>query len=107
MSIPNEVAIHLLTLDFPPVSPPKPRAQIQGSPRNMIRKNSFWFVLRATYNRGNVTIEKAKKDGIKTYVPMHYVQKVVVGKKKKKRIQQPQLPNFLLYMLRENKQTAS
>lgn len=36
-----------------------------------------WFVLRATYNRVNAAVEKAKKNDIKTYVPMHYVLKVM------------------------------
>lgn len=58
-----------------------------------------WFVLRATYNRINAAVEKAKKNGIKTYVPMHYVQKVIVGKKT--RILQPLLPNiFFIYTTR-------
>ena len=52
-----------------------------------------WFVLRATYNRVNTAVEKAKTNGIKTYVPMHYVQKVIAGKKK--RMQQPLLPSLL------------
>ena len=59
-----------------------------------------WFVLRATYNRVNAAVEKAKTNGIKTYVPMHYVQKVIAGKKK--RIQQPLLPSLLfIYATRE------
>ena len=28
--------------------------------------------------KAEVIIEKAKKDGIKTYLPMHYVQKIIV-----------------------------
>ena len=59
-----------------------------------------WFVLRATYNRVNAAVEKAKKNSIKTYVPMHYVKKVIAGKKKL--IQQPLLPSLLfLYATRE------
>ena len=59
-----------------------------------------WFVLRATYNRVNAAVEKAKKKGIETYVPMHYVQKVIAGKKK--RIQEPLLPSLLfIYATRE------
>ena len=30
MRIPNEVAIHLLTLDLPPMSPPKPKLTNRG-----------------------------------------------------------------------------
>lgn len=59
-----------------------------------------WFVLRATYNRINAAVEKANRAGIKTYVPMHYVQKIIVGKKK--RTLQPLLPNILfIYATRE------
>ena len=59
-----------------------------------------WFVIRATYNRLNAAVEKAKKKNITTYVPMHYVQKIIVGKKK--RILQPLLPNILfIYATRE------
>ena len=59
-----------------------------------------WFVLRATYNRVNSATAKAKNEGITTYVPMHYVQKMIVGKKK--RILQPLLPNILfIYATRE------
>ena len=59
-----------------------------------------WFLLRATYNRVNAAVEKAKKNSIKTYVPMHYVKKVIAGKKKL--IQQPLLPSLLfIYATRE------
>ena len=59
-----------------------------------------WFVLRATYNRVKAAITKANNEGITTYVPMHYVQKMIVGKKK--RILQPLLPNILfIYATRE------
>ena len=64
------------------------------------QENHDWFVLRATYNRIKAAVEKAQASGIKTYVPMHYVQKLIVGKKK--RIMQPLLPNILfIYATRE------
>ncbi|MGM9840779.1 MAG: UpxY family transcription antiterminator [Candidatus Limisoma sp.] len=62
--------------------------------------NHEWFVLRATYNRLNAALEKAKETGIKTYVPTHYVNKIVAGKKK--RVLQPLLPGLVfIYATRE------
>lgn len=82
------------------VSPEAQSSQTGVSSEYARQEGHDWFVLRATYNRVNAAVEKAKKNGIKTYVPMHYVQKVIVGKKK--RIQQPLLPNFLfIYATRE------
>ena len=82
------------------VSPEAQSSQTGVSSEYVQQEGYNWFVLRATYNRVNAAVEKAKKNGIKTYVPMHYVQKVIAGKKK--RIQQPLLPNFLfIYATRE------
>lgn len=75
------------------VSPEAQSSQTGASSDYAQQEGYDWFVLRATYNRVNAAVEKAKKNGIKTYVPMHYVQKVIAGKKK--RIQQPLLPNML------------
>ena len=82
------------------VSPEAQNSQT-GVPSEYAQKEGYsWFVLRATYNRVNAAIEKAKKNDIKTYVPIHYVQKVIAGKKK--RIQQPLLPSLLfIYATRE------
>ena len=64
------------------------------------QEGHMWFVLRATYNRVNAAVEKANNAGILTYVPMHYVKKIIVGKKE--RILQPLLPNILfIYATRE------
>ncbi len=82
------------------VSPEAQSSQTEVSSEYVQQEGYDWFVLRATYNRVNVAVEKAKKNDIKTYVPMHYVQKIIVGKKK--RIQQPLLPNLLfIYATRE------
>ena len=84
----------------PNVLPEAQSLQTGVSSRYARQEGHEWFVLRATYNRVNAAVEKAKKNSIKTYVPMHYVQKITVGKKK--RIQQPLLPNFLfIYATRE------
>lgn len=74
------------------VSPEAQSSQTGVSSEYVQQEGYNWFVLRATYNRVNAAVEKAKKNDIKTYVPMHYVLKVIAGKKK--RIQQPLLPNF-------------
>ena len=82
------------------VSPEAHSSQTGVSSEYVQQEGYNWFVLRATYNRVNAAVEKAKKNDIKTYVPMHYVLKVIAGKKK--RIQQPLLPNFLfIYATRE------
>ncbi|MBO5182757.1 MAG: UpxY family transcription antiterminator [Paraprevotella sp.] len=84
----------------PNVSPEAQSSNTGVSSEYDQQKGYDWFVLRATYNRVNAAVEKAKKNGITTYVPMHYVQKVIVGKKK--RILQPLLPNiFFIYATRE------
>ncbi|MDY4846226.1 MAG: UpxY family transcription antiterminator [Parabacteroides sp.] len=72
-----------------------------GVSSDYAQKDSYsWFILRVTYNRVKIAIEQAKKDGIETYVPMHYVQKMIVGKKK--RVLQPLLPNILfIYTTRD------
>ena len=82
------------------VSPKAQGSDTGVSSEYVQREGHNWFVLRATYNRINAAVEKARKKGIQTYVPMHYVYKIVVGKKK--RILQPLLPNFLfIYATRE------
>ena len=78
------------------VSPEAQSSQTGVSSEYVQQEGYNWFVLRATYNRVNAAVEKAKKNDIKTYVPMHYVLKVIAGKKK--RIQQPLLPNFLFIL---------
>ena len=82
------------------VSPEAQSSQTGVSSDYAQQEGYSWFVLRATYNRVNAAVEKAKKNGIKTYVPMHYVKKVMAGKKKL--IQQPLLPSLLfIYATRE------
>ena len=80
---------------------PKAQSSDTGVSSEYAQKEGYkWFVLRATYNRVKAAITKAKNEGITTYVPMHYVQKMIVGKKK--RILQPLLPNILfIYATRE------
>lgn len=55
---------------------PEAQSLLTGVSSEYVRQEGYdWYVLRVTYNRENAAIEKAKKNGIKTYVPMHYVQK--------------------------------
>ncbi|MGN0229214.1 MAG: UpxY family transcription antiterminator [Muribaculaceae bacterium] len=75
------------------VSPEAQSSQTGVSSEYVQQDGYCWFVLRATYNRVNAAIEKIKSFGIKAFVPMHYVQKYYVGKKK--RILQPLLPNII------------
>ena len=82
------------------VSPEAQSSQTGVSSEYARQEDHSWFVLRVTYNRINIAVEKARNNGIKTYVPMHYVQKVIAGKKK--RIQLPLLPSLLfIYATRE------
>ena len=80
---------------------PEAQSSDTGVSSEYAQKEGYsWFVLRATYNRVNAATTKAKNEGITTYVPMHYVLKMIVGKKK--RILQPLLPNILfIYASRE------
>lgn len=52
-----------------------------------------WFVLRVTYGRIDKAVEALKAKNIPTYVPMQYVEKIKLGKKK--RVKQPLFPNLL------------
>lgn len=52
-----------------------------------------WFVLRVTYGRIDKALEALKAKNIPTYVPMQYVEKIKLGKKK--RVKQPLFPNLL------------
>ena len=80
---------------------PEAQSSDTGVSSEYAQKEGYsWFVLRATYNRVNAAIAIAKNEGVTTYVPMHHVQKMIVGKKK--RILQPLLPNILfIYATRE------
>ena len=80
---------------------PEAQSSYTGVSSEYVQKEGHsWFVLRTTYNRVNAAVEKATKFGIQTYVPTHYVQKMIAGKKK--RILQPLLPSILfIYATRE------
>lgn len=59
-----------------------------------------WFVLRATYGRTEKALGYLQAKNVKTYLPMHYVVKIVNGNRKL--IKEPLLPNIIFaYMTRE------
>ena len=59
------------------------------------KANHEWFVLRVTYNRTQKAHGIISTSDVQSYMPMHYVIKKEIGKKK--RILQPLLPNLFLY----------
>ena len=62
--------------------------------------NNEWFVLRVTYNRTQKACDIISTANVQSYMPMHYVVKKEIGKKK--RTLQPLLPNlFFVYTTRE------
>ena len=64
------------------------------------KANHEWFVLRVTYNRTQKAYGIISTSDVQSYMPMHYVIKKEIGKKK--RILQPLLPNlFFVYATRE------
>ena len=64
------------------------------------KANHEWFVLRVTYNRTQKAHGIISTSDIQSYMPMHYVIKKEIGKKK--RNLQPLLPNLIfVYTTRE------
>ena len=64
------------------------------------KANHEWFVLRVTYNRTQKAHGIISTSDVQSYMPMHFVIKKEIGKKK--RILQPLLPNLLfVYATRE------
>ena len=75
-------------------------SQIGVSSEYVQKPRHHWFVLRVTYNRTAKACNIISNAGIQSYMPMHYVIKKDIGKKK--RILQPLLPNiFFVYSTRE------
>lgn len=60
---------------------------------NSSQDKTSWFVLRVAYHHEVVANEWLISIGIKTYLPMHYAEKEIGGKKK--RVQEPLIPNLL------------
>lgn len=60
-----------------------------------------WFVLRVAYHHEQAAKDWLTEVGIASYLPMHYAEKEVAGKKK--RVQEPLIPNLLFVQTTENK----
>mgnify|MGYP004515036331 CR=1 FL=1 len=75
------------------VLPEAQSSQIGVSSEYVQKPNHDWYVLRVTYNRTEKACAIISTSGVESYIPMHYVIKKEIGKKK--RILQPLLPNLL------------
>lgn len=66
--------------------------------------NKQWFVLRATYNRENKAYQFITKDHTEVFLPTHYVQRLINGKRK--RVIEPLLPQLIfVYSTRDKVET--
>ena len=82
------------------VLPEAQRSQTRVSSDYVHKKEYHWFVLRVTYNRTQKACDIIANADVQSYMPMHYIIKKEIGKKK--RILQPLLPNlFFVYTTRE------
>lgn len=82
------------------IIPEAQRSQTGVSSEYVQKPNHHWFVLRVTYNRTEKACGIISTSDVQSYMPMHYVVKKEIGKKK--RILQPLLPNlFFVYTTRE------
>lgn len=82
------------------VLPEAQRSQTGVSSDYVQKANHEWFVLRVTYNRTQKAYSIVSTSDVQSYMPMHYVIKKEIGKKK--RMLQPLLPNlFFVYATRE------
>lgn len=82
------------------VLPEAQRSKTGVSSDYVHKKEYHWFVLRVTYNRTQKACDIIANADVQSYMPMHYIIKKEIGKKK--RILQPLLPNlFFVYTTRE------
>ena len=82
------------------VLPEAQRSQTGVSSDYVQKANHEWFVLRVTYNRTQKAYSIMATSDVQSYMPMHYVIKKEIGKKK--RTLQPLLPNlFFVYATRD------
>lgn len=82
------------------VLPEAQRSQTGVSSGYVQKANHEWFVLRVIYNRTEKACDIISTANVQSYMPMHYVIKKEIGKKK--RMLQPLLPNlFFVYATRE------
>ena len=82
------------------VLPEAQRSQTGVSSDYVQKADHEWFVLRVTYNRTQKACDIISTANVQSYMPMHYIIKKEIGKKK--RMLQPLLPNLLfVYTTRE------
>ena len=82
------------------VLPEAQRSQTGVSSEYVQKDKHQWYVLRVTYNRTAKACGIVSDANVQSYVPMHYVLKKEIGKKK--RILEPLLPNLVfVYATRE------
>ncbi len=82
------------------VLPEAQRSQTGVSSDYVQKADHEWFVLRVTYNRTQKACDIISTANVQSYMPMHYIIKKEIGKKK--RTLQPLLPNlFFVYATRE------
>ena len=82
------------------VLPEAQRSQTGVSSEYVQKDRHQWYVLRVTYNRTAKACGIISDAKVQSYVPMHYVLKKEIGKKK--RILEPLLPNlFFVYATKE------
>lgn len=82
------------------VLPETQRLQTGVSSDYALKEGHYWFVLRVTFNRTEKAFSIISNADVVSYIPMHYVLKKEIGKKR--RILQPLLPNlFFVYGTRE------
>lgn len=82
------------------VLPEAKSSQTGVSSEYVPKDNHNWYVLRITYNRTQKACGIISTSNVQAFMPMHYINKVVIGKKK--RILEPLLPNlFFVYATRE------
>ena len=82
------------------VLPEAQSSQTGVSSEYVPKENHHWFVLRVTYNRNAKACDILSNVNVQTYIPMHYIIKNEIGKKK--RILAPLLPNLIfVYATRE------
>ena len=82
------------------VLPEAQRSQTGVSSDYVQKADHEWFVLRVTYNRTQKACDIISTANVQSYMPMHYIIKKEIGKKK--RMLQPLLPNlFFVYATRE------
>ena len=65
------------------VLPEAQRSQTGVSSDYVHKKEYHWFVLRVTYNRTQKACDIIANADVQSYMPMHYIIKKEIGKKKR------------------------